>query len=208
MNNGVPIFPPDADSHPVSLIERKLSLPHCAISIPYEAVAGARELFCFQNVRAVVEQRSGEIVYGWDVWQHGGLFVEAEHHAVWRKPTGELVCVTPQTPQEKAVTFIPDPSAIYDWNARHTTHNVRIALVNDRRMLEFFKACEEQTDIMNAAEHIGDGNMVSFKRTELMRHQALEMRKAKLMTGIIESVGRNALCPCGSGKKYKKCHGA
>ncbi|MBV8433577.1 MAG: SEC-C domain-containing protein, partial [Candidatus Eremiobacteraeota bacterium] len=23
-----------------------------------------------------------------------------------------------------------------------------------------------------------------------------------------EKVGRNALCPCGSGKKYKKCHGA
>ena len=22
------------------------------------------------------------------------------------------------------------------------------------------------------------------------------------------NVGRNALCPCGSGKKYKKCHGA
>ena len=21
-------------------------------------------------------------------------------------------------------------------------------------------------------------------------------------------VGRNALCPCGSGKKYKRCHGA
>ena len=21
-------------------------------------------------------------------------------------------------------------------------------------------------------------------------------------------VGRNALCPCGSGKKFKKCHGA
>ncbi len=21
-------------------------------------------------------------------------------------------------------------------------------------------------------------------------------------------VGRNALCPCGSGKKYKKCHGS
>ena len=23
-----------------------------------------------------------------------------------------------------------------------------------------------------------------------------------------ENVGRNDLCPCGSGKKYKKCHGA
>ena len=21
-------------------------------------------------------------------------------------------------------------------------------------------------------------------------------------------IGRNALCPCGSGKKFKKCHGA
>jgi preprotein translocase subunit SecA len=23
-----------------------------------------------------------------------------------------------------------------------------------------------------------------------------------------EKVGRNDVCPCGSGKKYKKCHGA
>jgi hypothetical protein len=25
---------------------------------------------------------------------------------------------------------------------------------------------------------------------------------------LIVAVGRNDLCPCGSGKKYKKCHGA
>jgi preprotein translocase subunit SecA len=24
----------------------------------------------------------------------------------------------------------------------------------------------------------------------------------------MQKVGRNDLCPCGSGKKYKKCHGA
>jgi len=24
----------------------------------------------------------------------------------------------------------------------------------------------------------------------------------------VEKVGRNDPCPCGSGKKYKKCHGA
>jgi preprotein translocase subunit SecA len=29
---------------------------------------------------------------------------------------------------------------------------------------------------------------------------------AQRVTG--EKVGRNDLCPCGSGKKYKKCHGA
>ncbi|MCM2323011.1 MAG: SEC-C metal-binding domain-containing protein [Oligoflexia bacterium] len=26
--------------------------------------------------------------------------------------------------------------------------------------------------------------------------------------GSVEKVGRNDQCPCGSGKKYKKCHGA
>ena len=25
---------------------------------------------------------------------------------------------------------------------------------------------------------------------------------------LVERLGRNDLCPCGSGKKYKKCHGA
>ena len=27
-------------------------------------------------------------------------------------------------------------------------------------------------------------------------------------SGDFEKVGRNAPCPCGSGRKYKKCHGA
>jgi uncharacterized protein YecA (UPF0149 family) len=27
-------------------------------------------------------------------------------------------------------------------------------------------------------------------------------------SGEFEKVGRNAPCPCGSGHKYKKCHGA
>lgn len=59
------IFPPDPDSQPASLIEQRLRLPHVAVSIPYEAVAHAREGFCFQNVTAVVEEQGGELVYGW-----------------------------------------------------------------------------------------------------------------------------------------------
>jgi preprotein translocase subunit SecA len=31
---------------------------------------------------------------------------------------------------------------------------------------------------------------------------------AAASAGDVEKVGRNDLCPCGSGKKYKKCHGA
>ena len=34
-----------------------------------------------------------------------------------------------------------------------------------------------------------------------------EAAPAKRAAGS-EKVGRNELCPCGSGKKYKRCHGA
>ena len=35
-----------------------------------------------------------------------------------------------------------------------------------------------------------------------------QVRPQAVLPGSQEKVGRNDLCPCGSGKKYKKCHGA
>src|SRR5262245_61941157 len=35
-----------------------------------------------------------------------------------------------------------------------------------------------------------------------------EQQKVETVRRDAEKVGRNAPCPCGSGKKYKKCHGA
>jgi hypothetical protein len=211
--NEIAILPPDAHSHPVRLIEQKLGLFHVAVAIPYEALAGAREHFCFENVRDVVAKQGGDITYGWIIWQHGSLFVEAEHHAVWKRPTGELVCITPQSPPEKAVTFIPDPSATYDFNTGLMTKNVRVALVNDSRVQEFFTVCDLQTEILNTARRkSGLGPTVEVAEPDAQRHGQLEMMKYSLLTQVLASeiakVGRNGLCPCGSGKKYKKCHGA
>ena len=76
--------------------------------------------------------------------------------------------------------------------------------------------------------HDGDGNgrrprMVSTSADELeeafMRRKRRELEQARMAGGgdapqvqqVIrgqEKVGRNDPCPCGSGKKYKKCHGA
>jgi preprotein translocase subunit SecA len=48
------------------------------------------------------------------------------------------------------------------------------------------------------------------KRRELEQARAVtsgeDAAPAQRVTG--EKVGRNDPCPCGSGKKYKKCHGA
>ena len=39
-----------------------------------------------------------------------------------------------------------------------------------------------------------------MKRTERQEQKTQPVR-------VEQKVERNALCPCGSGKKYKKCHG-
>jgi preprotein translocase subunit SecA len=80
-----------------------------------------------------------------------------------------------------------------------------------------------------SAPHDGDGNgrrpsrMVSTSADELeeafMRRKRRELEQARMagagdaqpVQQVVrgqEKVGRNDPCPCGSGKKYKKCHGA
>jgi len=144
------IFVPAADAHTVTLLEGRLGLPDAAVTVPFEPVTESREGYCYENVQRVVDERGGAILYGWVVWQHDDIFVEAEHHAVWQKPSGELACITPQTPPEKFLTFIPDANAVYDFHSRLITKNVRVALRNDPRLQEFFRLCDQQTDLFNA----------------------------------------------------------
>ena len=37
--------------------------------------------------------------------------------------------------------------------------------------------------------------------------QQVQQAQAEFQRGLIAPVGRNEPCPCGSGKKYKFCHG-
>ena len=94
--------------------------------------------------------------------------------------------------------------------------------MDDSRLQEVFKACEEQTEIMNTARrNSGPGATVELPPLEALRYTELQIGKGALMSQVISShsrqspvrreagkVGRNDPCPCGSGKKYKKCHGA
>lgn len=188
-------------------------MANVAVSVPCVPVAGAREAYCFYNVREITDEKGGELVNGWLVWQHGDLFIEVEHHAVWRKPTGELECVTPQTPPEKTITFIPDPPATYDFDTGMRTDNIRVALVKDSRLRllkRLFQVFEEQTELKNSGRRL-IGNVIITELTgeNVRRFEELEIEKSKLSAEIMTwGIGRNAPCLCGSGKKYKKCCGA
>jgi uncharacterized protein YecA (UPF0149 family) len=54
-------------------------------------------------------------------------------------------------------------------------------------------------------------NMLIFEDAKRMNQQ-IKSRADHAVKGKLEpkqkrKVGRNASCPCGSGKKYKRCHG-
>jgi len=49
---------------------------------------------------------------------------------------------------------------------------------------------------------------VVFKLLEANLTRKEEQAPQKLVVPNSEKTGRNDPCPCGSGKKYKRCHGA
>jgi preprotein translocase subunit SecA len=66
------------------------------------------------------------------------------------------------------------------------------------------RAAEPSMDPATAERLLGPAP--KYEPTQLRTNRGDEPPKSKMSTA--DKVGRNELCPCGSGKKYKRCHGA
>ena len=84
------------------------------VYIPVRPEAQAVELECYGNVLEKVRTSGGECVYGWEISEVPQIFLEAQFHAVWRSPDGELVDVTPPQIEAQRVLFLPDPGRVYE----------------------------------------------------------------------------------------------
>jgi hypothetical protein len=163
------------------------------------------------NVNTKVNSEGGKIQYGWALWQPSRFFLEGEHHAVYEPPSGPpWVDVTPHTPTVSRILFLPDETATYDISSDQRRDNVRMPLLSDARITEFCQLCTEYNDILNSVPGLGTVRVTGIKALRLV---AIEERKAILMGELerahpVPKIGRNDPCPCDSGKKYKKCHGA
>ena len=76
---------------------------------------GATPKQCFFNVKRLVELRDCEAVFGWMIWQAGDLWLEAEHHAVLRLPSGEFIDPTPQLDGEQLILFARDDLLLFNY---------------------------------------------------------------------------------------------
>jgi hypothetical protein len=119
------------------------------VSVPVAAVEGGIVHECFENVRIHAEKNGGEIVFGWSIAEWPGVFAEAQFHAVWKAPDGELRCLTPNLEGESTILFLPDPVRIYEGLQ---VDNVRMALSENHYVKEFISEAERLHRVMNRGE--------------------------------------------------------
>ncbi|MBQ0024409.1 MAG: preprotein translocase subunit SecA [Bacteroidales bacterium] len=64
----------------------------------------------------------------------------------------------------------------------------------------------EDVEVSEAAEKHSDLSRLQASRPDMLNNST--EKKSNAPIHVEKKIGRNELCPCGSGKKYKKCHGA
>ncbi len=163
---------------------------------------------CFNCVRQKVGQAGGRIQYGWAIWEWPGVYVEAEHHAVWEpSPGASLIDITPSDEQGEARRlFLRDDAAIYDFQSESFRRdNKRRALNDDPLIGDFLRAAEARVAILNGLPGVGEIAVDAETATRYAKAEAEHIRLSGLLN--MKYTPQNAPCFCGSGVKLKRCHG-
>lgn len=142
-------------------------------------------------------------VSGWLIWEWPGVFLEAEHHMVL-DVGGSLIDVTPALdPADTVLVFLPDPSTPFDPVTKKLIRNRNHTLGYEPLSREYLEA--------GARVKAMHGDVFGeFQAVDVDQYRAAQFAAARakdaLLKKIRSSLGRNDLCLCGSGKKYKRCH--
>lgn len=88
--------------------------------------------YCWYNAYAQATT-GGSVVYGWLLWDDG-LGILAQHHAVWRKPDGELIDVTPNSEDATYTVFAEAAKNPFDYENLKTWISMRCRSQNDQTL--------------------------------------------------------------------------
>lgn len=151
---------------------------------------------CYGAVSEKMRRDGGTTQYGWIIWQTDELMIEAEFHAVWKSPEGNLLDITPKVDGESTVLFLPDPVRI-DEGGR--IDNIRRALKQDRVIEDFISACERAYKA---------NEKMMFDHTLMVTSEQARQMKSALMSMLVQNHGQHDRCFCGEGASYLDCHAA
>jgi hypothetical protein len=180
------------------------------IYLPIRPEPGCDKLECFPNVRRKVEREGGRIQYGWEISQWPGVFIEAQHHAVYEGQAGPpWRDITPppseENSQQERRLFLPDDLAVYDFATDIRRDNIRQALAVDPLIDEYLGLSAELVAIMNRIPGTG---LVEVEGADAERVESIARQSARLRRQLaMKYTPYGAPCFCGSGQKFKRCHG-
>jgi hypothetical protein len=200
--------PTSIDRHVLELC-RHIHPKNIPVYVCLKPANGSTPHECFVNVRDRVAAECGNIQFGWAIWQDGRFFIEAEHHAVYQPPNSDTwIDITPQESPIERILFLPDETAVYDFGTDQRRDNIRMPLMDDRRVKAYCDFMAERARLINSVPGIGKVSMPTSTYREIQRVEfaAFELRR-ELEDEYNRKVGRNDPCPCYSGKKFKKCCG-
>ena len=175
---------------------------HEVVILPVRSESDAEINECFAAVEKKILRDGGKAVFGWAIHANP-LLVEAECHAVWQAPSGELVDLTPKLNHAHATSFIADPGLSDDGRQRN---NVRVAVYEkDALVARFIRVCDDIFDVMNRGERADQLGAVAIPGAEIgpliIKHEQLTRRMRERPFGPDEP------CVCGSSRKQKRCCG-
>lgn len=135
---------------------------------------------CFENVRRQIDEKGGEIIHGWRVFTLPSVFHEAEFHAVWKSPQGELLDVSlPPEEGTRRIVFFPDPTRSFQGEPLLNRH---WPLIHIRALREYFEA----TDSMKVAEReLIRRNGIQYNEPYDREDPALSEPRTRLVTATI-----------------------
>lgn len=160
---------------------------------------------CFHLVEQRIKIEGGSALFGWSLWELPTLFVEAEFHCVWLRPSGELLDVAPKNHETTKVLFLPDPTRRYEGRQ---VNNVRKAVRNDPLLVTYLETFSAEFDILNKGERAWQHEVVLSAEEAIARKEILQTREEChfQLLDAFPIIGPYHPCPCGSGKKVRWCH--
>jgi len=161
---------------------------------------------CFIHVAERVQAAGGSQVFGWSLWELPGVFVEAEAHSVWHRPTGEYLDIAPKNSETARVFFLPDPNLRYEGRQ---INNLRRAVVQDRFVQDYLQTFTEEFELLNRGDRVGRFGEISLRGEEAAEYHQIQARRANAFLGVLPrlpQLGPYLPCRCGSGRKIKWCH--
>ena len=129
------------------------------------------------------------MIVGWAIWEWPGVFIEAEFHAVWASPEGQLVDFAPRSLRSSHVVFLPDPSRKYEGRQ---VDNIRKPLVRHNDLIRYLFIFRRRFEILNKGDLAFQLGSVSPPPKALKECQGLQKEGARLERRLQKRYSRNS----------------